>query len=231
MPYANQLGNKYNKRQEKVDIHDKRITEFTNEDVDKILKVSDTLEIEATDLVIPEPSENLPLMNGTASAGSEDTWSRSDHVHPSDTSKAPLNSPAFTGNPTAPTPVSDTSISNKGYVDAQVQTIFAGAAKILKNTTANWNAQLTLISDANTIYLYTDHETVEEGGQTKYIPGVKFGDGLAYLIDLPFVDAVIVNHMNNDTIHVTQEEKNFWNNKNRAFISNEDEENLILTTL
>jgi len=34
--------------------------------------------------------------------------------------KAPLNSPAFTGTPTCPTPSGDTGIANKSYVDTQV---------------------------------------------------------------------------------------------------------------
>jgi hypothetical protein len=39
-----------------------------------------------------------PAMNGVAAAGSGTTWSPVDHVHPSDTSRAPLNNPTFTGN-------------------------------------------------------------------------------------------------------------------------------------
>ena len=50
MPYANQLGNKYNKQQEKVDIHDKRIGDFTVEDINKLLKVSDNLDVETVEL-------------------------------------------------------------------------------------------------------------------------------------------------------------------------------------
>ena len=42
-------------------------------------------------------------MNGTASYGSGTTWARADHVHPTDTSRAPLASPTFTGTPAAPT--------------------------------------------------------------------------------------------------------------------------------
>src|SRR5215831_18471541 len=45
----------------------------------------------------------LPLMNGTATAGSGTAWSRYDHVHPTDTTRAPLTSPNFAGTPTAPT--------------------------------------------------------------------------------------------------------------------------------
>ena len=36
---------------------------------------------------IPSPSNNAPLMDGTSDAGMSSTYSRSDHVHPSDTSK------------------------------------------------------------------------------------------------------------------------------------------------
>src|SRR5262245_59525758 len=49
-------------------------------------------------------SSSLPAMNGTASAGSATLMSRGDHVHPTDTSRAPLASPVFTGDPQAPTP-------------------------------------------------------------------------------------------------------------------------------
>lgn len=184
------------------------------------------------DTPIPAATTTVPIMDGTAAVGTDTTWAKGDHVHPTDTSRAPLDSPAFTGNPTAPTPTTASSISTKQYVDTQIQNIFLQAAKILRDTTANWNAQLTLISKADTIYVYTDYETIKDGqGNTKYVPGIKLGDGLAYVVDLPFIDAVMVEHMNNQDIHVTQEEKTFWNNKNRAFISSQDEENLILTAL
>jgi hypothetical protein len=46
-----------------------------------------------------------PLMNApTASSGLLTKWARGDHVHPTDTSRAPLDSPAFINLPTAPTP-------------------------------------------------------------------------------------------------------------------------------
>ena len=46
-----------------------------------------------------------PLMDGTAEVGTDNAeYSRGDHRHPTDTSRAPLNSPAFTGTPTAPHP-------------------------------------------------------------------------------------------------------------------------------
>lgn len=47
-------------------------------------------------------------MNGTQAAGSSNLYARADHVHPTDTSRAPLASPTFTGTPAAPTAVADT---------------------------------------------------------------------------------------------------------------------------
>lgn len=55
---------------------------------------------------IPEgaaASTTSPKMAGTATVGTEMAFARGDHIHPSDTSKANLASPAFTGTPTAPT--------------------------------------------------------------------------------------------------------------------------------
>ncbi|HEX3523178.1 MAG TPA: tail fiber domain-containing protein [Stellaceae bacterium] len=54
-------------------------------------------------VTIPVASTTTPLMNGTAAIGTSASFSRADHVHPSDTSRAPLASPTFTGTPAAPT--------------------------------------------------------------------------------------------------------------------------------
>lgn len=46
-----------------------------------------------------------PLMNApTASSGALTKWARGDHVHPTDTTRAPLDSPQFINLPIAPTP-------------------------------------------------------------------------------------------------------------------------------
>lgn len=46
---------------------------------------------------LPVAATTTPLMDGTAAAGSSVAWSRGDHVHPSDTSLAPLANPNFSG--------------------------------------------------------------------------------------------------------------------------------------
>src|SRR5262245_61001270 len=40
-------------------------------------------------------SQAIPLMDGSATAGVANTYSRGDHIHPTDTSRAPIVSPAF----------------------------------------------------------------------------------------------------------------------------------------
>jgi hypothetical protein len=47
--------------------------------------------------VLPVASSTAPLMDGAVAIGTGTTWARADHVHASDTSRAPTASPTFTG--------------------------------------------------------------------------------------------------------------------------------------
>lgn len=53
--------------------------------------------------LIPAPATLAPVVDGTAAVGTSLLYARQDHVHPTDTSRAPLVSPVFTGTPQAPT--------------------------------------------------------------------------------------------------------------------------------
>ena len=81
--------------------------------------------------------------------------------------------------------------------------------QVLFDTTANWDSQTTLVSEADTLYVYTDHQR-DSGGHA--IAGIKAGDGLAYVVDLPFTDAVATEHISDNTIHITSSERSTWNN-------------------
>lgn len=77
------------------------------------------------------PSSSEPLMDGSASAGASTAFARGDHRHPTDTSRAPLASPEFTGTPTAPTAAQGTNSTQiattafvKTAVDAAVGTVY-----------------------------------------------------------------------------------------------------------
>lgn len=103
--------------------------------------------------------------------------------------------------------------------------------KIVSDTVAGWNAQASLIAEKNVLYVYTDYRQIEEDGELKNVPGLKVGDGKAYLIDIPFTDAFMAQHMSDGSIHVTLAEKEFWNNKVRCFVDVYDDSNLVFTTL
>jgi len=69
---------------------------------------TNTTQLATTAFVIGQAATLAPLMNGVAAVGTGTTFARNDHVHASDTSKANLASPTFTGVPAAPTPVNGT---------------------------------------------------------------------------------------------------------------------------
>ena len=58
-----------------------------------------------------DASDATPLVNGTGASGTSPNYSRADHVHPTDTTRAALASPTFTGTPTisGTAPASNTS--------------------------------------------------------------------------------------------------------------------------
>ena len=99
-------------------------------------------------------------------------------------------------------------------------------SKIYYGTTEYWTSQRTLISEKNVLYVYTDYDEVDENK----LPAFKLGDGNAYLIDLPFLDAKINakidTHIADAICHITQEEREYWNSKVRVI---EDGDRIILT--
>lgn len=117
-------------------------------------------------------------------------------------------------------------LTDGNYTDFEVYNGADGHNNVQYDTTAGWNAQLTLVAAANTLYVYTDHILTETG---YYLPGFKIGDGNAYLIDIPFADSPIDEHMADSEIHITQEEREFWNSKERCYVDASAPETLIFT--
>lgn len=123
-----------------------------------------------------------------------------------------------------------------------IQTQFSGRVRMKIDTTENWRKAVDFIPLKGEIIVYSDYATKEVDGQIINIPNFKVGDGLAYGIDLPFVNDDLRDafsaHISNMNIHVTPAEKDFWNNKVRCYIETvEDDEgylvdgeNLIFTT-
>lgn len=97
--------------------------------------------------------------------------------------------------------------------------------KIKHDTTENWNNAIGFIPLPGELIVYDDYETktyeVEEYGEmvtkTVNIPNVKVGTGNAYVQDLAFIGDdirdIVMQHIRDYDIHVTLQEKIFWNNK------------------
>jgi hypothetical protein len=88
-----------------------------------------TLGSEADDVI--GASVTVPKMDGVAAVGVEGNWSRGDHVHPTDTTRAPIDAPVFTGDARAPTPLvndNDTTIATTAYVNNAIAASPVGAA-------------------------------------------------------------------------------------------------------
>jgi hypothetical protein len=82
-------------------------------------------------------SSTTPVMNGTAAVGTGTTAARADHVHASDTSRAPLNNPTFTGTVTlAADPTLALQAATKQYVDNAAAGLNAHGAVAFATTAA-----------------------------------------------------------------------------------------------
>lgn len=71
---------------------------------------TNTTQLATTEFVLNQASDGNPLVNGAVKPGTSERYSRADHVHPIDTTRAPLADAALTGAPTSTTPpLGDTS--------------------------------------------------------------------------------------------------------------------------
>lgn len=121
------------------------------------------------------------------------------------------------------------------YLDRQgVALLWSKITNIDKNklnfysdTVEGWKSKIHYVAEQNTMYIYIDYKKDED--QDFYIPGIKLGDGKTYLIDLPFlnninsdIDKQILQHVKNKDIHITSQQRLFWNNKLNLKMDNEN---------
>ena len=64
---------------------------------------TNSVALATTAFVVGQAGSATPLVDGTAAVGTSLRYARQDHVHPTDTTRAPLASPTFTGTPSLPT--------------------------------------------------------------------------------------------------------------------------------
>jgi hypothetical protein len=105
---------------------------------------TNTTQIATTAFVIGQASATAPVIDGTATVGTSLKYARADHVHPTDTSRAALASPTFTGTPLSTTAAVDTNttqIATTAYVVGQgyaklASPTFSGTPSLPTGTTA-----------------------------------------------------------------------------------------------
>ena len=112
---------------------------------------------------------------------------------------------------------------------------YKGKFLVKRDTTANWVAHKTFIPEKGQIIVFTDYGVkTDDQGNEVLIPGVKIGDGKAYVVDLPFIGCSDAQgildelraHEHDQNIHVSAEDRRFWNGKLNYEISGEA---LVLT--
>lgn len=84
---------------------------------------TNTTQAASTAFVVAQAGTTSPLVNGAVSVGTSLRYSRQDHVHPTDTTRAPLASPSFTGTPLSTTPsvgTNTTQIATAAMVQAEI---------------------------------------------------------------------------------------------------------------
>lgn len=121
---------------------------------------TNTTQVATTAFVVGQASSTNPVVDGTATVGTSLRYARADHVHPTDTSRAALASPTFTGTPAAPTAAVDTNttqIATTAYVVGQ------GYAKLASPTFTGTPAAPTAAADTNTTQIATTAYVIGQG--------------------------------------------------------------------
>jgi len=120
---------------------------------------TNTTQIATTAFVVGQASSTSPVMDGTAAVGTSLKYARADHVHASDTSKADLASPTFTGTPSLPTGTTAVTQTAGNNTTAVATTAFVTAAVPAFATVAQVvaaNSTTTALAPVNQGFLLTN---------------------------------------------------------------------------
>lgn len=105
-----------------------------------------TTQIATTAFVTNQAASATPLINGTAAVGTSKRYARGDHVHPTDTTRAALASPAFTGNPTAVTQAAgsnNTRLATTAFVQTELNSYAPIASPVFTGLTTGGGLRAT----------------------------------------------------------------------------------------
>jgi hypothetical protein len=116
-----------------------------------------------TAFVVGQAGSATPLVDGTAAVGTSLRFARQDHVHPTDTSRAALASPALTGTPTAPT-------ATPGTNTTQIATTAFVTAAVSASTGATWGSITGTLSSQTDLQSALDAKLSSATAATTYYP-------------------------------------------------------------
>lgn len=119
---------------------------------------------------------------------------------------------------------------SREYLDKQLNKIREDLKEkptIHIDTTEYWENHPSFVGKEGDIIVYSDYSVMGD----ILIPNFKIADGLAYVGALPFVGddvrEVLANHISNQSIHVSQTDREYWNSKVNVKIDPTDYENII----
>jgi hypothetical protein len=154
-----------------------------------------TTQLATTAFVLGQASasgDGTPAMDGTAARGTSTHYARADHVHPADTSRAPLASPTLTGTPAAPTATAGTNttqISTTAFVTtaiAALSTVYQAVATILSAIASLATTGLIARTGSGTVATRTitgttSHVAITNGDGVAGNPTLDVGSSVALL--------------------------------------------------
>ena len=110
-------------------------------------------QIATTAYVVGQAATAAPLVDGTAAVGNSLRYARENHVHPVDTSRAPITSPTFTGLVTTNNGITNAQQKNalvvSGYNSASG--LFAHSSRVVMSAVASGSANPTTRPDGTAL--------------------------------------------------------------------------------
>jgi hypothetical protein len=130
---------------------------------------TNNFQIASTAFVLAQAGSATPIVDGTAAVGTSTRFARQDHVHPTDTSLAPLASPALTGTPTTTTAAVDT---NTTQIASTAFVVGQGYAKLASPALTGTPTTTTAAVDTNTTQIAsTAFVLAQAGSATPIVDG------------------------------------------------------------
>lgn len=92
--------------------------------------------------------------------------------------------------------------------DSRIAALEAGTLHgIYYGTKEYWRTQTSFVPEAGAIVIYSDYATVDG----EFVPNFKVGDGMAYVVDLPFsqddLRDALLQHINDNSRHLNEQDR------------------------